>query len=347
MIKRIEIGNFINQKNTLPVFDVRTPSEFNHAHIPQAINLPIFSDEERVQVGTTFKQKGREAAILLGFDFTGPKWSSFIEKALQYAPEKIIFVHCWRGGMRSGAMAWALDFYGFDVTVLEGGYKSYRNWVLQQFEKEYSVCVLGGKTGSHKTDILNAMASQGEQIVDLEGIAQHLGSAYGSLNKFVQPSQEMFENILATQLFAMDNKRKIWMENESSLIGRIAIPPNIFRQIRTSTLVEVMIDKEQRIQFLTEEYGILDKDFLIQSTQKIQKRLGPEQTQDAITAIQDNRMEDFIRIVLNYYDKTYANGLAKREASNCFSLKMDFDNAQNVAQKIIAFANVNSLHVPH
>ena len=103
-------------KDPVPLADVRTPAEFEHGHIPGAFNLPLFSDEERVSIGTTYKQVGKEAAILLGFDFTGPKWSGFIKQALEMAPEKKIAVHCWRGGMRSGAMAWALDIYGFEVT---------------------------------------------------------------------------------------------------------------------------------------------------------------------------------------------------------------------------------------
>ncbi|MCO6495035.1 MAG: tRNA 2-selenouridine(34) synthase MnmH [Bacteroidetes bacterium] len=343
MINRIKVGDFVGRKDGTPIFDVRTPLEYNHAHIPGAINLPIFSDEERAQIGTTYKQKGREKAILLGFDYTGPKWRNFIETALLHAPDKKVLVHCWRGGMRSGAMAWALDFYGFDVEILEGGYKNYRNYVLQQFEVDYPFCVLGGMTGSHKTDILIEMKKLGEQIIDLEGIAQHLGSAYGSLNKLTQPSQEQFENILAENLASYNREKRIWIENESSLIGRIAIPPHIFKQIQTAVLVELRIDKEKRVKFLTQEYGTLDKDFLIQSTQKIQKRFGPEQTKDAITTIREDRMEDFIRIVLNYYDKTYINGISKRDPIKCFAIEINFDNQQNAAKQIIEFANKNHL----
>ena len=127
MIQALDIENFLQLAKIVPVIDVRTPLEFEHAQIPGAHNLPIFSNEERVEVGTCFKQKGREQAILLGFDLTGPKWSGFIKEALKIAPEKKILVHCWRGGMRSGAMAWALNLYGFEVYLLEGGYKRYRN----------------------------------------------------------------------------------------------------------------------------------------------------------------------------------------------------------------------------
>ena len=115
MIHTIQIEEFLALAPEIPVADVRTPAEFDQGHIPQAHNLPIFTNEERVQVGTTYKQIGREEAILLGFEFTGPKWGTFIKQALVFAPEKKIALHCWRGGMRSGSMAWALTLYGFEV----------------------------------------------------------------------------------------------------------------------------------------------------------------------------------------------------------------------------------------
>ena len=187
-------------KDPVPLADVRTPAEFAHGHVPGAFNLPLFSDEERVSIGTTYKQVGKEAAILLGFDLTGPKWSGFIKQALEMAPEKKIAVHCWRGGMRSGAMAWALDIYGFEVYQVEGGYKQYRRWVLDQFEATYALFILGGMTGSGKTRILHELRSLGQQVIDLEELAQHRGSSFGSMNKLVQPTQEQFENNLASEL---------------------------------------------------------------------------------------------------------------------------------------------------
>ena len=138
MIHTIQIEEFLALAPEIPVADVRTPAEFEQGHIPLAHNLPIFTNEERVQVGTTYKQIGREEAILLGFEFTGPKWGTFIKQALVFAPEKKIALHCWRGGMRSGSMAWALTLYGFEVYLLNGGYKSYRRWAIEQSVVGYS-----------------------------------------------------------------------------------------------------------------------------------------------------------------------------------------------------------------
>ena len=322
-------------KDPVPLADVRTPAEFEHGHIPGAFNLPLFSDEERVSIGTTYKQAGKEAAILLGFDFTGPKWSGFIKQALEMAPEKKIAVHCWRGGMRSGAMAWALDLYGFDVYRVEGGYKQYRRWVLDQFEATYSLFVLGGMTGSGKTRILHELSSLGQQVIDLEELAQHRGSSFGSMNKMVQPTQEQFENNLALELNKRDKQRKIWVEDESSSIGKRTIPRPFWDQMKTSFLIDIKVSAAQRVEALVQEYGSLDKDFLIECTERIRKRLGLDQAKNAIIAIKDERIADFIRVVLIYYDKTYRTSLACRDASSILTVNIENTDRTENAREIL------------
>lgn len=341
MIHSLDIEQFLNLAESTPIVDVRTPLEFAHASIPGAYNLPIFSNEERVLVGTCYKQKGREEAILLGFDLTGPKWSGFIKDALEIAPEKKILVHCWRGGMRSGAMAWALSLYGFDVYLLIGGYKRYRNWVLDQFKKDYPFIVLGGMTGSGKTKTLSELKNLGEQVIDLEDIAKHQGSSYGSMGKLVQPSQEHFENILASELVKSDPQKHIWLEDESLSIGKCFIPNPIFRQMRETTLLNMEVPHEKRVEFLVEEYGKLDKEFLIERTLKIGKRLGPLQTKEAIQAIEDDKMALFIEIVLVYYDKTYTRGQGKRLPEKVHSLICKSTEAKDNSQIILNYVKQN------
>jgi len=337
MIKNIAIESFVQLDNSIPVVDVRTPAEFVQGHIVGAYNIPLFSDDERVKVGTTYKQQGREQAILLGFDLTGSKWSGFIKQALEIAPGKKIALHCWRGGMRSGAMAWALNLYGFDVYLLEGGYKKYRRWVLDQFEQKYNLLILGGMTGSGKTQILHQLRGLGQQVIDLEDLAQHQGSSYGTMNKLVQPSQEQFENDLATQLYRASNEKSIWLEDESITIGKRFIPNALWHQMREAHLINVKIPVARRIEFLVKEYGRLDKQFLMDCTQRIWKRLGPEQTKNAILAIDEDRMADFIGLVLVYYDKTYRTGLSKRPAANVHELDCKDTNAAANATQIIEF----------
>ena len=343
MIQTLDILNFLKLADTVPVIDVRTPLEYTHAHIPNAHNLPIFSNEERVIVGTTYKKQGREKAILLGFDLTGPKWSGFIRDALEISPDKKIMIHCWRGGMRSGAMAWALNLYGFEVYLLEGGYKRYRNWVLAQFSENYPILILGGMTGSGKTQILHKLKDQDQQVIDLEALACHQGSSYGSMGHLVQPSQEQFENLLATELNNTNPTVPLWLEDESLSIGKCFIPNPLFSQIRKAPVLQIVVPHQERVDFLVKEYGSLDKDFLIDSTLRIRKRLGPEQTKDAIAAIQDNYMDIFIKIVLTYYDKTYANGQGKRLKEGIHRIECSSTDPLENTQQLLKYIKSKNL----
>jgi tRNA 2-selenouridine synthase len=336
MIQSISISDWITRPQALVLVDVRTPAEYAHGHVPGALNVPLFSNEERVLVGTTYKQVGREQAILLGFDLAGPKWSGFIRQCLELAPDKKIAVHCWRGGMRSGAMAWALDLYGFEVYQVRGGYKEYRRWARLQFERAYCLRILGGMTGSGKTRLLQYMHTYGQQVIDLEELARHQGSSYGTMNRMVQPTQEQFENDLAWQLKDMDTAQELWLEDECQMIGRRCIPLGLWQQMRTAMLIDMQVPVEQRVAALVQEYGSLDKDFLVECTVRIGKRLGPEQTKHAVAAIREDRMADFIRIVLVYYDKTYRKGLARRDVNLVFTLPVRGNDVNADMQQLLA-----------
>jgi tRNA 2-selenouridine synthase len=336
MTRRITIEELLAGP-AIPIADVRTPAEFTHGHIPGAINIPLFSNEERVKAGITYKQEGREAAILLGFDLTGSKWSGFIRRALEVAPGKRMAVHCWRGGMRSAAMAWALDLYGFEVALIQGGYKHYRRWVHKKLEQPYEFWVVGGMTGSGKTRILTQLSRQNEQTVDLEDLARHNGSTYGTLNRLIQPTQEQFENRLAERLSSLDPDQPIWIEDESQSIGRCILPKPFWTGMRNALLFDLRVPLGQRVTALEQEYGSLDRDFLVECTQRIVKRLGREQTKFAIAAIREGRIPDFIRQVLVYYDKAYLKDLLSRQANRIIPLELnDADPLQNASTLLSA-----------
>ncbi|PWJ57355.1 tRNA 2-selenouridine synthase [Dyadobacter jejuensis] len=335
MIHRINIVDLLEPSFSVPLVDVRTPAEHSHGHIPGAFNIPLFSNEERVRVGTTYKQQSREKAILLGFDLTGSKWSGFIREALAISLDKKIALHCWRGGMRSGAMAWALDLYGFEVYLLEGGYKSYRRWCHSQFELDYNLRVIGGKTGSGKTRILQQMREMGHQMIDLEDLAQHQGSAFGSMNRLVQPSQEQFENNMAWQLKEVDRQTVLWVEDESINIGKRTIPRSFYNQMQLAPLIDLQVSTQQRVEALTIEYGLLEKPFLVAGTERIRKRLGPLRTKQALEAIVEDHMEEFIRIALGYYDKTYEKSLSKKNKDNIIPLTIDRQNLHEAVGLIL------------
>ncbi len=342
MTQPISIADFLSLSNPVPLIDVRTPLEFAQGHVTGAFNIPLFSNEERVQVGTTYKQQSREAAILLGFDLTGGKWSGFIRQALAISPHKKVAVHCWRGGMRSSAMAWALGLYGFEVYVIAGGYKQYRRWALQQSGQQYRLLILGGMTGSGKTKILHQLKETANQVIDLEALAQHQGSAYGTMGKMVQPTQEQFENNFALELSKLDKQRPIWVEDESLTIGKCAIPKPFWNQMRSAALINLTVAVEDRIALSVVDYGGLDKDYLVECTERIHKRLGPEQTKQAIAAIRENRMADFVKLVLVYYDKTYRTGLAKRNTELVFNIETDKKDIDQIAQQVLDFSKTIS-----
>lgn len=338
MIHHINVEELTGAHRGLPIADVRSPGEFHHAHIPAAFNLPLFSNEERAQVGTMYKQQGRQDAILLGFDLTGNKWSSFIREALLQAPAMKLAVHCWRGGMRSGAMAWALDLYGFDVYLLKGGYKKYRTWALRQFDTPLPLRIVGGMTGSGKTKVLHELKRRGEQVIDLEHIAQHQGSAFGSLNKLVQPGQEQFENDLAAAIAALDRNKIVWVEDESAAIGKCFIPRPFWNGMKEAHVYDLQVPYDARVRSLTEEYGSLDRDFLVSCTERIRKRLGFEQAKLAVNAVREGRMEDFVRTVLIYYDKTYCSGLAARAEGQRTIVEPDGVDPGDMAEKLLKIA---------
>ena len=320
-VQKINIADFINQQATGIIIDVRSPAEFDHAHIPTAQNLPLFSNEERAIIGTTYKKQSREAAIKAGLPLFGNKMLGMIETVESWMIEKqknntsdkpIIYIHCWRGGMRSAAVAWLLDVYGYKVIQLTGGYKAYRNWVLAQFNIPYSCKVLGGYTGSGKTEILQELQKRKYSVIDLEGLAHHKGSAYGAIGQAIQPSQEMFENSLAHSLLEQNkNKGPIWIEDESQRIGTVLIPTPLFQLMRNSTCYFLTIPFEERLNFILEGYGKFDKQSLMNATLRIQKRLGGLETKTAINHIIEGEFKEAFFILLKYYDKWYEKNVNK------------------------------------
>jgi len=286
---------------------VRSPAEFLQGHIPGAYSLPIFSNEERAQVGTLYKQKGKESAILLGLDLVGPKLRRFVEQTKEIAgTEKTIRLYCWRGGMRSGSMGWLLETAGFSCSLLSGGYKTFRHWTLNQFQKEYRLKILDGFTGSGKTEHLHTLRLQGEQVIDLEDIAQHRGSSFGHLAFTRQPSCEHFENTLAYQLSQYAPSVPIWIENESRAIGKCRIPQHLWEQMINSPKIWLESSKKDRIQRLMASYGHYPPQELVTATQRLVKKLGAVRTKQITTCIECGDIEQAIILMMEYYDKAYS-----------------------------------------
>jgi len=299
--------------NRLCVLDVRSPSEYQRGAIPGARSLPLFDDSERSSVGIAYHTAGRQEAIKVGLELVGPKLRSMVERADQYCKAgQRIGLYCWRGGMRSSAVAWLLELYGFEVVTLGGGYKAFRRFVLARLAEPYRLIVLSGMTGAGKTETLAQLARRGEATIDLEHLASHRGSAFGWLGLPPQPSQQQFENMLALELLKHRTAERIWIEDESRRIGTITIPQSFWLQMRAAPIVALEVPQDRRIERLVREYGTFPPEQLAACLRAIRHRLGAERTARALSALAEGRLGDVAAIALAHYDKSYRHSLRKR-----------------------------------
>ncbi|UBM62003.1 tRNA 2-selenouridine(34) synthase MnmH [Candidatus Sulfidibacterium hydrothermale] len=341
MAKTLPIEKFLPLTDTLPLVDVRSPAEFTQGHIPGAVNIPLFNNDERAIVGIGYKQGGKEHAVQLGLEIVGPKLAGFVKQAKRLAPKKEILVHCWRGGMRSSSMAWLFETAGLKASILEGGYKAYRRYIRQQFSRPVNLLVLGGYTGSGKTDILKILQKNGEQFLDIEHLAHHKGSVFGPLGQPPQPTNEQFENNLADAWRKFDFSRRIWTEDESRQLGKCVLPDPLFFQLREAPLIKIIVPKSEREKRLVHEYGEFKKEELKEQLVKIRERLGGQYLKEALEALDNNALQTVASIALRYYDKAYDHGISRRPEENVFELKVEKDHPEENARLLLNFINHN------
>ena len=335
---KIGIEKFLELAGNIPIVDVRSPGEFNTGHIPGAFNIPLFNDKERETVGIRYKNSGRTKAILAGLQLSAPTMASKLEGALKIAEQGKLLVHCWRGGMRSEAMAWLFSLGDIETEILQGGYKTYRHLVLDSLSINRKMIILGGLTGSGKTEILKYFKTRGLQIIDLEGLANHKGSAFGSLGQLPQPSSEHFSNLLFSNLNGADHDQKIWVEDESRNIGTVFIPEMFYLNMQDNPAIVLLMDVKTRLPRLMEEYSTYSKEELKASVLKISKRLGGDNTREALNSIEAGDFASAIEITLNYYDKAYLWGLKRKHERNIYYVHTDTDNIEINALKILEIA---------
>ncbi len=306
-----------------------------HGHILHAVNLPLFNNEERKQVGTTYKQQNSNAAILEGLDIVGKKMSGFVKHVQPLVKDNKIFIHCWRGGMRSGSMAWLFNLFGYDVYTLKGGYKSYRRLVLESLGKPNQYIVIGGCTGSGKTAILSMLQQMGEQVLDMEALAHHKGSAFGMLGQQPQPSSEHFENKMHEVLAGFDLSQRIWIEDESKKIGTVVIDNGFWNAMKAAPVYVIDLPVEVRVKRLVEEYAGHEIEGLEQSIANIKKRLGGLEYKAAIEALQNKDFEKVAAITLHYYDKAYNHSINARETGQLTRFGFNNDDVKAIASKLL------------
>ncbi len=330
MAEVIHIEKFLSLSARHPVVDVRTFSEFRQGHIPGALSIPLFNEEERSVVGTAYKQENRQEAIFRGLEFAGNKLTSLAGEGLKAAGSgHTLLLYCWRGGMRSSSMAWLYELVGIRCYLLEGGYRSFRQMVRSRFRAPLPLQVVGGCTGSGKTELLHYLKDSGEQVIDLEGLANHKGSAFGGLGEDPQPSTEHFENLIGTQLIQLDLHRRIWIEDESRNIGKCMLPIELYTQMKEGTLLFLDIPREKRALYLTRNYAVHHKDQLNSCVSKIEKRLGGARTTEAMEAIGRGDFYHAAQIMLHYYDKSYLHSLEWNHHSYQLISSDQVDTAKN------------------
>jgi tRNA 2-selenouridine synthase len=333
--EKLSAERFLELAGSIPVIDVRSPSEFNSGHIPGAINIPLFNDSEREAVGIRYKKEGRIPAILEGLKLSGPVMSEKLSQAISVAKGGKVLVHCWRGGMRSEAMAWLFSLGGIQTEILDEGYKSYRNYILGRLSEKRKMIVLGGLTGSGKTHILRFLESKGQQLIDLEGLANHKGSAFGALGELPQPSTEHFANMLFDKWKATNVDLPFWVEDESRNIGTVFIPDCFFIRMQDSPIIILIMESDLRLPRLIKEYSTYPKESLKASVVKISKRLGGDNAAKALVAIEQGDYSKAIEITLRYYDKAYQYGLKSKNSKNLIFVETDTDDIEINAGKVL------------
>jgi tRNA 2-selenouridine synthase len=308
----LDIQDFLSLRKQLPVIDARSQGEYGDGHIPGAVNIPILNNAERVEVGTTYKQKGQAEAIKVGFRLVGPRIIDIVNDAEQTAQGKEVLVHCWRGGMRSSNFCQFIGMAGIKSHSLQGGYKAYRHAALESFKSDFKLTVIGGYTGGGKTEILRKLRDRGEQVIDLEGLANHRGSSFGGLLLHPQPTTEQFQNNLFETIAKLDLNNRIWIEDESIAVGNIFLPEPLWRKMNVSNAIEIEVPKDQRVQRLVNEYGTADPTEFLKCMERITKKLGGQHFNAAKEKLLQGDMPSVMNILLTYYDKAYLTGLKRK-----------------------------------
>ncbi len=331
----VTLDEFLALRNELPIVDVRSQGEFQQGHVRSALNIPLLNNEERIAVGTDYKQNGQQAAIKTGFRLVGPRLEEIIKQTERLIPNKEMLVHCWRGGMRSNNFCQFIGMAGMKSHALKGGYKAYRQQAAESFKQPFNFIVITGCTGSGKSEALRSLKEQGEQVLDLEDLAKHKGSAFGGLLMPEQPTTEQFQNELFEEILLLDRNKRVWVEDESIAIGKIFLPSEFWKGMNKSPLVQMDVSKEVRIQRLVDEYGPADRDEFLNIMGKITTKLGGQHYNQAKERLSVGDMHATIDILLTYYDKAYLKSIEKRKQQLKFSLPWDGNSAADFTSKLI------------
>ncbi|NOQ42699.1 MAG: tRNA 2-selenouridine(34) synthase MnmH [Desulfuromusa sp.] len=338
MRETIELDSALKQqrKGAL-IIDVRTPAEFAEATIPGAVNVPIFSNEERAQVGTVFKEQGKRDARKLGVQLVAPKIPLLMEQieSLRQDYSAPVIVFCWRGGMRSLAMTSFMNLAGIPAQQLLGGHKGFRRKVLDYFEQQQwpPVFVLRGLTGTGKTRVLQQLQEMDYPVVDLEGLANHRGSAFGALGLEPQPSQKKFEALLWARLEELQESPYLVTEGESLHIGRVMVPKPFHQAMQTQTSLWITASLDVRTQIILEDYPALDqlKEQFERPINALKERLGGKVVTEFLELLDSGEWDKLVReLMVRYYDPLYLHTLPERR------VEIELETVEDATREVAA-----------
>ncbi len=338
MRETIELEKALEQKRKgALLIDVRTPAEFDETTVPGAVNVPIFSNEERVQVGTLFKQQGRKDARKLGVQLVAPKIPLLMEQVedLRRGHSGPVIVFCWRGGMRSLAMTSFMNLAGIPAQQLLGGHKGFRRKVLDYFEQQQwpPVFVLRGLTGVGKTRVLHQLGEMDYPVVDLEGLANHRGSAFGALGLEPQPAQKKFDALLWDRLEQLKDKPYLVTEGESLHIGRVMVPKSFHQAMQVQTSLWLTAPMDVRTQIILEDYPALDqlREQFKKPINALKERLGGKVVSEFLELLDLGKWDKLVReLMVRYYDPLYLHTLPEQK------IEIELETVDSATQKVAA-----------
>jgi tRNA 2-selenouridine synthase len=330
------------------VIDARSEGEYAEDHLPGAVNWPSLNDEERRLVGTRYKQINQFEAKKLGAALVAKNIALHIQRDVLDKPrEWQPLVYCWRGGKRSGSLALVLDQIGFRVTTVDGGYKAFRAALVQdmaQLAARYSYRVICGTTGSGKTRLLQALARQGAQVLDLEALANHRSSVLGMIPGLPQPSQKAFDRLIWTTLQAFDAARPVFVESESKKVGNVAIPEGLITAMRAGPCLQIELSEDERVALLLEDYDffVRDIEFFCERLEALVQARGKETVHDWQQRSRSGGVAGVVReLLVKHYDPVYRQSMQRNfdlyaQAATLLPRDHSIEAMQDLARELLA-----------